>query len=61
MDQQGNLATATATVLPLNAEEPGGDVQDEGLKKADGLKDNTYVYDNQSYTIGTSKEDFLVY
>ena len=24
-DQQGNLATATATVLPLNAEEPGGD------------------------------------
>lgn len=59
--QQGNLATATATVLPLNAEEPGGDVQDEGLKKADGLKDNTYVYDNQSYTIGTSKEDYLVY
>lgn len=59
--QQGNLATATATVLPLNAEEPGGDVQDEGLKKADGLKDNTYVYDNQSYTIGTSEQDDLVY
>ena len=61
VDQQGNLATATATVLPLNAEEPAGEVQDEGLKKAAGLKDNTYVYDKQSYTIGTSEEDYLAY
>ena len=36
--QQGNLATATATVLPLNAEEPAG----EGIKKAEALKENTY-------------------
>ncbi|MBO4341309.1 MAG: hypothetical protein J5835_07780, partial [Bacteroidales bacterium] len=33
--QQGNLATATATVLPLDAEDPIG--------KAKKLKDNTYV------------------
>ena len=38
VDQQGNLATATATVLPLNAEEPIGD----GIKKAEALKENTY-------------------
>ena len=39
VDQQGNLATATAQVLPLNAEEPTGDAP---IKKAEALKDNTY-------------------
>ena len=37
--QQGNLATATAQVLPLNAEEPAGDAP---IKKAEALQDNTY-------------------
>ena len=38
MLQQGNLATATASVLPLDAEDPG-----EGpIEKAKKLKDNTY-------------------
>jgi hypothetical protein len=37
--QQGNLATATASVLALNAEEP---VDDAVIKKAEALKDNTY-------------------
>lgn len=36
--QQGDLATATAQVLPLNAEEPVGDE----IKKAEALRDNTY-------------------
>ena len=40
VDQQGNLATATAQVLPLNAEEPTGDAP---IKKAEALKDNTYT------------------
>jgi hypothetical protein len=39
--QQGNLATATAQVLPLDAEEPPV-VVDEPIKKAEALKDNTY-------------------
>ena len=37
--QQGTLATATADVLPLNAEEP---VDDAPIKKAQELRDNTY-------------------
>ena len=39
--QQGDLATATATVLPLDAEDPpvGGD---EPISMAERLKDNTY-------------------
>ena len=37
--QQGDLSTATATVLPLNAEEP---VDDSPIKKALELRDNTY-------------------
>lgn len=37
--QQGDLATATATVLGLDAEEP---VDDSVIKKAEALKDNTY-------------------
>ena len=36
--QQGDLATATAQVLPLNAEEPVGDE----IKKAEALRENTY-------------------
>ena len=36
--QQGDLATATAQILPLDAEEPGGAV----IEKAEKLKDNTY-------------------
>ena len=39
--QQGNLATATAKVLPLDAEDPPV-VGDEPIKKAEKLKDNTY-------------------
>lgn len=39
VDQQGNLATATATVLSLDAEEP---VDDNVIKKAEALKENTY-------------------
>ena len=57
-DQQGDLATATATVLPLNG---GDEPSDDGLKKANALNDNTYVYDNESYTIGTCEDDYLVY
>ena len=37
--QQGNLATATAQVLPLDAEEPGGG---NVIEQAEKLKDNTY-------------------
>ena len=36
--QQGNLATATAQILPLDAEEPIGGV----IEKAEKLKDNSY-------------------
>ena len=65
--QQGDLATATATVLPLDAEDPG-----EGpIEKAKKLKDNTYsiqkkggdahVYDlpqqYSSWYVGTSWMD----
>jgi hypothetical protein len=65
--QQGNLATATASVLPLDAEDPG-----EGpIEKAKKLKDNTYsiqkkggdahVYDlpqqYSSWYVGTSWMD----
>ena len=38
--QQGDLATATADVLPLNAEEPV--TGDDPIKKAEKLDDNTY-------------------
>ena len=38
--QQGNLATATASVLPLDAEDPI--TGDEPIEKAKKLKDNTY-------------------
>lgn len=37
--QQGTLATATATVLPLDAEQPGGGTV---IEQAEKLKDNTY-------------------
>ena len=65
--QQGDLATATASVLPLDAEDPG-----EGpIEKAKKLKDNTYsiqkkggdahVYDlpqqYSSWYVGTSWMD----
>ena len=40
VDQQGNLATATAQVLPLDAVDPP--VVDEPIKKAEALKENTY-------------------
>ena len=39
--QQGDLATATATVLPLDAEDPPV-VGDEPISMAERLKDNTY-------------------
>ena len=38
--QQGDLATATAQILPLDAENPP--VVDEPIKQAEKLKDNTY-------------------
>lgn len=38
--QQGNLATATAQVLPLDAEDPP--VVDNPINKAEALKENTY-------------------
>ncbi|MBQ3976796.1 MAG: Ig-like domain-containing protein, partial [Bacteroidales bacterium] len=40
VEQQGNLATATAQVLPLDAEDPP--VVDEPIKKAEVLRENTY-------------------
>ena len=40
VDQQGNLATATAQVLPMDAVDPP--VSDDPIKKAESLKDNTY-------------------
>ena len=39
IDQQGNLATATAEVLPLDAKDP---VTGDPIEKAKALKDNTY-------------------
>ena len=68
VDQQGDLATATAEVLPLNAKDPTGD---DPIKKAEALKDNTYsiqktggeaqVFDFQqeysSWYVGTSYMD----
>ena len=39
--QQGDLATATAQILPLDAEDPPV-VGEEPIKKAEGLKNNTY-------------------
>ena len=38
--QQGNLATATAQVLPMDAVDPP--VSDDPIKKAESLKNNTY-------------------
>jgi hypothetical protein len=68
VDQQGDLATATAEVLPLDAKDPTGD---DPIKKAEALKDNTYsiqktggeaqVFDFQqeysSWYVGTSRLD----
>ena len=65
--QQGDLATATAEILPLDAEDPIGGV----IEKAEKLKDNTYsiqkkggevlVYDlppeYSSWYVGTSWMD----
>ena len=50
--QQGDLASATATVLAIDAEEPVSEI----MKKAQGLKDNVYVVakkggDTRNYTI----------
>ena len=64
--QQGSLATATATILPLDAEEPVSDIVDEGLKKANELNDNTYVIDNKTITVedlpvGEEMRDYIVY
>lgn len=39
--QQGDLATATADVMPLDAKDTV--IVDEAIKKAEGLEDNTYV------------------
>ena len=64
--QQGALAIATATVLPLDADEPGGDIVDEGLKKANGLNNNTYVVDGNTVAVedlpeGEGFRDYIVY
>lgn len=40
VDQQGNLATATAQVLPMDAVDPP--VVDDPIKKAQALQENTY-------------------
>ena len=40
VEQQGNLATATATVLPLDAEDPT--VGEQPISMAEKLKENTY-------------------
>ncbi len=48
--QQGNLATATAEVLSLDAE-------DQPISKAEGLKENTYVVQKK----GGQPENFSIY
>ncbi|MBO4741443.1 MAG: hypothetical protein J5605_07365, partial [Bacteroidales bacterium] len=57
------IASATAKVLPLNGEEPGGGdvISDEGLKKADQLNDNQFVIDGKTQTIGEWEDDYVVY
>ena len=40
--QQGDLATATAEILPLDAEDPPVVVTEEPIQQAEKLKDNTY-------------------
>lgn len=48
----------SATVKVKPEEEPGGvEIVDEGLKKADKLKDNTYVIDDKTYDL-TGEEDY---
>ena len=70
--QQGSLATATATILPLDAdepeqpEEPGSELVDDGLKKANSLKDNVYVIDGKTIGVedlpeGEGMRDYIVY
>ena len=50
--------TGTATIKAEGSEEPGGgDIVDEGLKKADKLKDNVYIVDDKEYDLA-GEEDY---
>ncbi|MBO4427146.1 MAG: Ig-like domain-containing protein [Bacteroidales bacterium] len=51
--QQGDLASATATVLAVDAEEPVSEI----MKKAQKLKDNVYVVAKK----GGSTKDYTIY
>ena len=61
--QGGDIASATAQVLPLNGEEPGGGdvISDEGLKKANQLNDNEFVVDGRKLRIGEWQNDEMFY
>lgn len=66
--QGGDIASATAQVLPLNGDEPGGDepgggdvISDEGLKKANQLNDNEFVVDGRKLRIGEWPNDEMFY
>ncbi|MBQ9435088.1 MAG: Ig-like domain-containing protein [Bacteroidales bacterium] len=64
--QQGDLATATATILPLDGDDPEDNIVDEGLKKANELKDNTYEIEDNVVTVedlpeGEGMRDYIVY
>ncbi|MBO4741894.1 MAG: Ig-like domain-containing protein, partial [Bacteroidales bacterium] len=61
--QGGNIASATAKVLPLNGEEPGGGdvISDEGLKTANRLNDNEFVVDGRKLRIGEWQNDEMFY
>ena len=62
IDQQGDLATATAEVLPLDATEP---VTGEPISKAEGLKDNEYAVQKkggqpETYTLTQEESQWYV-
>lgn len=59
--QQGNVASATATVLPLNADEPVSEIVDDGLKKADQLNDNEFIIDGKKQVIGEWTDDYIYF
>ena len=60
--QQGNLATATATVLPLDGEEPEiPEIVDEGLRKANTLEENEFVIDGKKQVIGEWPDDYIFF
>ena len=59
--QQGDLASATADVLPLDAKDPvtGDEPVDEGLKKANKLGGNEFVIDGKKQVIGEWEDDYI--